>query len=201
MLLVVGSGCERGCLSRWLENHGAGGRELPRTERERDVPARDLNLAGIDCSDGLLRCVDGQVEASRRAHLPYPCTVVDGLKRNACVCPWDPVVRCTTGCTDDGLEVIAPVSDAGAEQLCRPTSSVARPLLPGDPIPDEICGSDGIVCVGSIVRVCDGVGRPVRPVAFCLHGCQPAIAIDHGEPMNLDGAVSILCRHDHAERR
>lgn len=209
-LALSTSACERGCLGRWLGERGVGG-ETPEGSggAAPQGKTRTLDLTGTDCSDGLLRCRDGRVEASRAAHLPYPCGAGrSGERPAACECPWDAVAACPSGCVRDGLEVIG-APDAGTEQLCRPDFPVARPVLPGDPIPSEICAGEGVACADGIVRVCEAPGQPVRALATCLNGCQPHVGIDidpgidigHGAPKDPDGLASILCRRRHAERR
>lgn len=162
-------------------------------------------LAGTDCSDGLVRCVEGRVEASRLAHLPHPCgSLKEG--RNECACPWDTVATCGQGCAVEGLVAIAD-PDAGGRQLCRvePAAfgAVIRPPLPGDPgiVSPRICNDVGVDCIEGSVRSCSGAGTPEQVLAVCVHGCDPGIAIDHGERMIGDGAAAILCRRAHAERR
>lgn len=204
-VVAVGcAGCERGCLSLWLGEHGVGSTGHETRERDpRDPPAGSLagELSGTDCSGGLLRCVGGRVEASLDAHLPHPCGTSTGRERpGTCACPWEPLAPCASGCVVEGLEIAA-TPDAGAEQLCRPLVPSTRPLLPGDPVAAEICAGEGFSCKDGIVRSCDGPALPVRPVATCSAGCQPGIFVDHGDAMDLDGVASILCRRDHAERR
>ncbi len=201
-------GCERGCLLRSLGGEGpnGGGGEAP---SHRSSPRPGIDLGGTDCSDGLLRCVDGRVEASRLAHLPSSCGASGSRgKRNpenpGCSCPWDVLSQCTTGCADDGLEVLG--SASAAIQLCRPEQPVARRLLPGDPVPTDICAGESLACIDQIVRVCDAPGQPVTPVAFCLHGCEASVGIERdalkdGPVTNPDGVASILCRRHHAERQ
>lgn len=200
LLAAAVGGCERGCLGRWLGEHGLGGASPGGSGRDAAAAARGLDLFGTDCSDGLLRCVDGNVEASRTAHLSAECQApASPEKRAACACPWEPMVRCASGCVDEGLEVIAP-RDAGA-QLCRSDVPAARPLLATEVGPTEICASEGLACVDEIVRICDRAGQPARLLGRCLHGCQPGITVDHGEATSPDGVLWILCRRDHAERQ
>ena len=127
--------------------------------------------------------------------------------RNECVCPWDPVAICgEEGCAVEGTVAIAD-ADAGARQLCgvppAAFGAVARPPLPGDPTPvsPRICNDVRVACIDGTVRSCDSAGSPEHVLAVCLHGCDPGIAIDHGESMIGDGAAAILCRRAHAERR
>ncbi len=179
------AGCERGCARSGLTTPDAGA----------------ADLMGTDCSDGLVRCVEDRVEASRLAHLPHPCgSLAEG--RGACVCPWDTVARCPAGCAAPGLIAVGD-ADAGARQLCRPDANVARPVLPGDPVARSpaICREASVVCRDDVVRICDEAGRPERLVGVCLHGCEAGIGIDHGETAIDDGVAAILCRRDHAERR
>ena len=204
-LALAVAGCERGCLGRWLGERGVGGGApegsggaAPRGK------TRSLDLAGTDCSDGLLRCRDGRVEASRMAHLPHPCGAEkSGERQPACECPWDVVATCPSGCASEELEAIGAPTDAGTAQLCRPDGPGARPVLPGDPVPNEICASDGVACVDGIVRICAAPGQPMRALATCLFGCQPHVGIDiePGETKNPDGLVSILCQRGQPERR
>jgi hypothetical protein len=129
--------------------------------------------------------------------------------RNECACPWDTVTICGHGCAVEGLVAIAD-PDAGARQLCRveaaalgASAGIARPPLPGDPalLSPRICNDVGVDCIEGSVRSCNGAGSPEQVLAVCLHGCDPGIAIDHGERMIGDGAAAILCRRAHAERR
>jgi hypothetical protein len=204
MLALGTSGCEKGCLTRWMGEHGIGG-NAPEGSGA-DTPKRALDLSGTDCSDGLLRCVGGRVEASRAAHL----TCELGKKgEQSCVCPWDLFARCSAGCASEDLEVIGAPTDAGAAQLCRPEVPVARPVVPTDAVPIDICANEGVACVDGIVRFCEARGQPARPIAACLNGCQSHVGIDlsqadvvgAGALVNPDGVASILCRRDHAERR
>lgn len=186
LALALGiSGCGRGCAKA--------GRGAP--------DAGALDLMGTDCSDGLVRCVEDRVEVSRLAHLPHPCgSLTEG--RGACVCPWDTVARCPSGCAAPGLVALGD-ADAGSRQLCRPDAIVARPVLPGDQVAGSprICGDSSVACRDGVVRICDEPGRPERLVAVCLDGCEAGIGIDHGESVIDDGVAAILCRRDHAERR
>jgi hypothetical protein len=204
VLALALTGCERGCLSTWLSEHGLGDRSHAPMSPAGEP--RAVDLSGIDCSDGLLRCVEGHVEASRAAHLPYPCGAasqgVEGRQgqseRGGCACPWELVNTCTAGCAEDGLEVIAAASDGAptsawgwkdsAAQLCRPEEPVARDIVPGDmPVGagdravGEICSDEGVACRDGIVRVCDRRGQPMRAVGRCLYGCATQIALDDAD--------------------
>ncbi len=187
-LLLLVTGCDRGCLSKSDPARGSSSGSA-------------LDLTGTDCSDGMVRCKEGRIEASRAAHLPHPCGDPGTVeKRGSCTCPWDVIGHCRTGCAEEGLEVIA-TRDAGAQKVCRAETQVARPILPGDPFEATICSDEGVSCADGIVRACDEPGRPARAIALCLTGCDPGIAIDHGDPTNPDGVSMILCRRPHAERR
>src|SRR5262245_26075924 len=97
--------CERGCLTRRAGERGGGGR-APEGSGQSTPDGRGWDLGGVDCSDGLLRCVEGRIEASRLAHLPYPCKSTNP-ERADCTCPWAATEhRCPLGCLEDGLEVV-----------------------------------------------------------------------------------------------
>lgn len=199
LLLTLGAllaGCERGCLlprlgEAWGEPAGDPGRKAPLGKV----------LSGTDCSDGLLRCVDGRVEASRAAHIPHPCTPQKTGEKGSCECPWEVAAECPAGCAVEGLEVLGERTDAGSAQLCRPVGAVARRPLPGEGA-SEVCAAAGYACVGGVVRQCAATQRPSTALATCLHGCAPWVGVvEDGETTNPDGVVSILCRRDDAERR
>ncbi|MBX3230929.1 MAG: hypothetical protein KIT84_36330 [Labilithrix sp.] len=197
VLAVVLGGCERGCLARWLAEQESSPEPAAST-------ARGIDLTGTDCSDGLLRCRAGAVEASRVAHLPGSC--VKGVNPEktgaACVCPWDVVATCASGCADEEVEVTSS-SDVVARQLCRPATPVARPVLGEDDASIDVCSDDGFTCRASIVRACDGAGMASRPLARCIHGCALDVAVEiagDGPARNPAGVIAILCRRSDAER-
>ena len=198
--VVLLGGCERGCLMTWLTQNGGGA-----PGGTGGAAPKGMDLAGTDCSDGLLRCVDGRVEASRIAHLPSPCGLGGVERPSACICPWDTVARCA--CAADGLEVVAAPTDAGIEQLCKAHGPVARPVLPEDSVTVDVCAQSGVSCVDGAIRICPASGQPSRPVAVCTWGCQTSISLvddatePPGEPRDPDGVLSILCRRGDAERR
>ena len=193
------TGCQRGCLMTWLEEHQVG---VSAPQTHPSARQRGLDLSGLDCPDGLLRCAEGHVEASRIAQIPQPCGGPG--EKAACACPWDVVYTCGSGCAAEGIEVVA-TPDAGP-QLCRPPQPVARPPLPTDLGAADICNTEGVSCIAQLVRLCTETGRPVRPLGYCIHGCQTGVAVDGfptsaapspsgpGEPKALDGMLSILCR-------
>ncbi len=190
------AGCERGCLARRLAS------------RSSDAPDAGpaFDLGGTDCSDGLARCTEGRIEVSRAAHLPHPCAPFGASpedRRRLCECPWEVVGRCAAGCAADGVEIVA-TPDVAAAQLCAALAPVARPPTAADPPVTGVCASEEVRCESGVVRVCDAPGRPVRTVAVCLDGCEPAVGWPEGVPGERAtgaGAGAILCRRDHAERR
>jgi hypothetical protein len=189
---------------RWLtsdEPGVAGGENDPKTAH--------ADLAGTDCSDGLLRCAGGEVEASRIAHLPARCGQVKKSRSpektdTECACPWDPITHCRTGCGAEGVEVTGAKSDANGFQLCRPEQPSARPVLGSDDASVDVCSEASTTCRDGIVRMCSGAGQAARNVAYCIFGCAPGLSVDDegdGPAANPDGLISILCRRSDAERR
>jgi hypothetical protein len=204
---LLTAGCERGCLATWLGERGIGGATPDGTGPRGPGTSSPFDLSGVDCSDGLLRCTEGRVEASRAAQLPSSCADPSrstgknpSEKGASCTCPWEPVATCPSGCVEDGLEIVG-WPDAGWPQLCRPETDVARPLLAVEEQGVQICAREGYACEGGIVRLCTRPGQPVQLLAKCLYGCQPDVEVDPGETKNLNGVLAILCRRDHAERR
>jgi len=200
VLAVALAGCERGCLTRWMNERSS------EVDPASSAPARGFDLSGTDCSDGLLRCTAGTVEASRVAHLPGSCIKGPTPEKQGspCACPWEVVDRCASGCADERLEVTIVRSDAGVRQLCRPDQPVARPVLDADDASIDICADDGIQCREGIVRMCDGSGSASRLVARCLYGCALDVAVESegdGPTKNPAGVISILCRRSDAERK
>lgn len=208
MLSVLAlAGCERGCLMRWMnERSGDGVGEGRGVDPSSSAPAGGFELTGTDCSDGLLRCSAGTVEASRVAHLSATCRKgpIPEKSGSPCACPWDVVEHCASGCADESVEVMSLAGDAGARQLCRPTTPIARPVLAADDASIDICADDGITCRDGIVRACDAAGAAARPLARCLFGCAPGVAIDvegDGPTKNPAGLIAILCQRSDAERK
>jgi hypothetical protein len=201
LLVVALAGCERGCLARWLSGDGEGtyaGGSSPTTPRDHAI-----DLSGTDCSDGLLRCQHGQVEASRTGHLSARCGEGQSPEKKAseCVCPWEVLTSCT--CAIEGVEISA-MPDAGARQLCRPVEPVARPVLASDDASVTVCADEGTTCREGLVRVCDAPAAVSRTVAYCIFGCAAGVELvetEDGPAANLAGVISILCRHSDAERR
>lgn len=201
MLFAIAlAGCERGCLTRWIAENKDGVKPTP------SVRGQELDLNGVDCADGLLRCSAGTVETSRVSHLPARCAnAVKGEKRaTECVCPWDAIAHCTSGCADENRTVIATDLDGGASQMCKPLQPFARPVLPEDHASVDVCADDGITCRDGIVSVCVAAASPSRPIAHCIFGCAASLTLadsdEDGPTANPDGPVSILCQHSAAER-
>lgn len=147
----------------------------------------------VDCPDGLARCSEGSIEASRLASIPRPC----GGPEGACACPWDIVGWCDHGCAAEGFELVMGPREA-AVQLCAVT--------PGDVVvraPDlhDTRSVDDAVCEeGQLFRcdagaVVDCAARAV--VASCVHGCvKGAEALEDGigqHPLTREAAFAILC--------
>ena len=215
VVLALGvAGCERGCLSTWLAEHGAGsggrgdpsgpgprspglGGAGPRGSDGRDGSA--IDLGGTDCSDGLARCSQGQVQVSIAAHVPHPCVAAKETP-GACACPWQTVGQCRGACVKDGIEVVA-VPDVAREQLCDPGGVGFRPPIPSESAVVTICGDDGVSCVDGVVRACASRGQPSRVAGVCVNGCAPGVVVDPGDVLTGDGAAMILCRRAHAERQ
>lgn len=191
------AGCERGCRATGGSDAPIRGGAAPRGS------SPSLDLGGTDCSDGLARCVDGQIQVSVVAHVPHPCGAGEKGARG-CECPWRPATAspCPQGCAKDGLEVVAEESIA-REQLCAapPAAPATRPMLATELTTVTICAAEAITCEQGIVTVCAARGQPARRVAACVDGCAPGVALDPGVDVTSDGVASILCRRAHAERR
>ena len=207
-LALALSGCERGCLSRWLEDHGAGTAPGPRTPGRGAAPSGDpagITLAAVDCPDGMARCGQGIVQVSRAYHYPEPCTG----SPEQCTCPWERLGDCPHGCAAEGLEVDVP-RERAMTQLCAPPPASSDPAAAsvGDarahvdafsapPPPDAVATACdvGYVCDKGIVVAC---GPPARAVAACTAGCardgQGIDVDDESEPVPPAAAVAVLCR-------
>ena len=109
----------------------------------------------------------------------------------------------TCACAFEGAEISA-TTEGGAPQLCHPLSPVARPVIGSDDASIDVCAEEGTTCREGIVRVCDAPAAVSRPVAYCIFGCATGLQLletEDGPTKNLDGVISILCRHVDAERR
>ncbi|MGO9713492.1 MAG: hypothetical protein ACLQBL_31850 [Polyangiaceae bacterium] len=187
--LVLLSGCQRGCLSDWFRDRGSASKA-----------ATPLTMmSGVDCPDGLARCVAGAVEVSHVARVPRPCP--PSSRPEDCQCPWEAVETCPRGCTEEGTEVVVPPERAAA-RLCAPDpiNPPARPVV-GVLAPPGACGAEGYRCLGSLVIACSpGVDRSAadggltpRVFAACARGCfeeGEALGAEEADP---EGAARILC--------
>jgi hypothetical protein len=178
LFLPTLTGCERGCASRWLAEHGS---------REKETVQQGGPLtSAIDCPDGLARCNGGVVEASRLASIRQPC---QGTVEQ-CTCPWDRLGECERGCIVDGADV---TSDRGKAmtQLCAPapgTGAVAHALRSAAPAD---CDEDQLYrCAGGAVVSCP----EHAVVGTCDRGCfAEGASVGGGAPVGREAAFAILC--------
>jgi hypothetical protein len=173
--LLCLAGCERGCARGWID--GRRGGESP--------PPPTLNA--VDCPDGLAKCEDGVVSASRLAQIPLPCTGPPP----ACVCPWERVEDCAFGCAAEGVEVILDRRGV-ASQLCAPgpdAGAVARAgRAPYDGPPCEEGQRYG--CVGDVVLECSSAAVAI---GRCLRGCYADGGRVDDDSVSREAAFAILC--------
>ncbi len=191
-LLVSGlAGCERGCLSSWLASHGGAGTGTPTRGPAPSADPAGITLSAVDCPDGMARCGDGIVHASRAYHYAEPCTG----SPEQCQCPWERLGDCPHGCVVDGLELDVS-RDRALVQLCAPDlaerAKLSRPSPPGA----IVAGCDsGYLCDRGVVIAC---GQPSRAVVACVAGCvregQTVDMDDETTPLAPDAAVAVLCR-------
>ena len=172
------SGCQRGCARDWLVAHGVG--EAP----GRPAP---FPLNAVDCSDGLARCNEGVVEASRLAAIPQPC------KRPPpqCECPWDRLGDCENGCSAEGSEVVIDRSLALA-QLCAPGADASAVMRMTGAVPRAATCDEGQLyrCNGADVIAC----REHIVIGQCVRGCfAPQASLEGSEPVNREAAFAVLC--------
>jgi hypothetical protein len=152
-------------------------------------------MGGIDCPDGLARCVGGAVEVSHVARIPRPCPATS--RPEDCQCPWEAVETCPLGCTQEGTEVVVP-PDRAAARLCAsdPSNPPARPVVGVLP-PPGACGAEGYRCLGSVVIACspgsDDGGLMARVFAACVRGCFQEGESLGEEEADPEGAARILC--------
>jgi hypothetical protein len=151
-------------------------------------------LNAVDCPDGLARCVDGNVEASRLATIPQPCR----RPPPECACPWERVGTCDDGCVVEGIELVMERRYAGV-QLCAPRgdAGVAIPLT-GASTPASACDEGQLYrCRAGQVVAC----RDNAVIGSCASGCftdQAAIDADLGigipkTTISREEAFAILC--------
>lgn len=149
----------------------------------------------MDCPDGLARCVDGRVQASRLFSYPAHCSGPP----EQCSCPWDNLGSCKRGCVVEGADVVVARDHAWA-QLCSPTAAdvFSRPPIAPPELPISLCSEATYRCTGDVVVACemDGATMKPRPLAACLRGCaEDGSAIDDDEGISRDAAIALLCRH------
>jgi hypothetical protein len=147
-------------------------------------------MSGVDCPDGLARCVDGIVEVSRVAVIAQPCVGPP----EKCRCPWDRIGGCDHGCVADDVELVLPRAQAFL-QLCAPSAAdvFARPPAHGIAMPPGLCTGEMYRCAGGTVIACPA-GEP-KPLATCVRGCADEGSVLDEEGLNSDQVVALLCRH------
>ena len=189
LIALASIGCQRGCGWDWLREHGVGG---PPPSASGTVP---MNV--LDCPDGLARCFDGTVEASRLLGIAQPCRGPESV----CTCPWDRVGYCARGCAADGIEVVIDRTHA-ARQLCAPepdanpndATSWKRRVVDAMAPPAASCDEAQLYrCARGLVVDC-----AVHVVlAACTRGCfaeGAAIEADaQDESVSREAAFAILC--------
>ncbi len=175
--------CKKGWLATWIRERGPSAKTA--------APLTMLN--GVDCPDGLARCVSGAVEVSHVARIPRPCPST--VRPEECQCPWEALETCPLGCTEEGTEVVTPPEHAVA-RLCSPdpANPPARPA-PGVTAPPGACEAEGYRCIGSVVVACapGSTGFVARVLAACVGGCfqeGEALGEEEADPM---AAARILC--------
>jgi hypothetical protein len=169
---IGGAGCERGCARGWVE------RADPR------APSRALGPA-VDCPDGLARCEQGSVSASRLASIPQPCTAT----AQACTCPWDVVGECRNGCVVEGVDVVVDRSVAQA-QLCAPERDASTSVMAAVAEPAAARCEEGEVFACRRGAVIDCAGH--RQYA-CPRGCFRDGASLDSDGVSREAAFAILC--------
>ena len=196
---VALGGCERGCLSTWLQKKGMTTGSDPESPAGGGTPARPagdrsgISLSAVDCPDGLARCGNGIVQVSRAYHYAEPCNGSPEL----CQCPWERVGDCPIGCAAEGAEVDLP-KDRALAQLCAPSPADEAPPFAAAPPGDSIAPAcdDGYVCDRGLVIAC---GPPARALAKCLAGCAregQALFADEGmtdDALTPAAARAVLC--------
>ena len=177
-------GCERGCGWAWLGEHGLG---------PNGGDPVSIVPSGIDCPDGLARCVHGGVEASRLATVARTCRGPE----TPCSCPWEPLAFCARGCVVDGLELVMERSHAEA-QLCLPEQEGDSPVA-GNPLSAVTvsCEEDQLYrCSDGQITDCNAHAI----VASCRRGCVAEGASIDAVPqvtpqvaVRREAAYAILC--------
>jgi hypothetical protein len=178
-LLIFACGCERGCARSWFEEHGVG-------SEGRRTPPGSAALNAVDCPDGLARCNEGSVEASRLAMIAQPCRG----SPEQCSCPWERVAECDRGCVVDGLEVVVEREKARV-QLCAAEAdagAIARTLAVTSP---ARCEEEQLFrCAGGAVVAC----AESAVVGVCVRGCfAEGASVDGEQAVSREAAFAILC--------
>jgi hypothetical protein len=175
LLFGVPGGCGRSCSHQDVLGLETGGIR------------RAISVNGIDCPDGLARCRESYVEVSRLATIEQPCR---GSAKQ-CVCPWERITWCPSGCVAERVEVVAE-PDAASRQLCAPQADAGRiARSTGAPAPQTSCEEGQLFrCTRGVVVACRGGA----PNAACLHDCfAEGAALNDDEPVTEWAATAILC--------
>jgi hypothetical protein len=167
--------CDRGCARDWAEGRGVGG-----------LAGASLSIHAQDCPDGLARCEEGTVLASRLATIPQPCKGPPG----ACSCPWEPVASCPDRCAADGVELVIDRAHAEA-QLCAPRLDAGPFVVPtGSAVPAAVCEEgQRYRCTDALVVECASgvvVGR-------CMQDCFAQAASIDDDDVSREAAFAMLC--------
>ena len=175
-MLLVGAlvGCGRSCSHSPADDGDWKGRLRP------------LPLNAADCPDGLAKCEQGVVYASRLATIPQPC----GTPAAPCACPWDRLAECPHGCVADGVELVVEREPAKA-QLCAPTRDngpLVRPPPPGAAPPPCEEGERYRCATGLVVECVSGLA-----VGQCLRGCFAEGAAVDDDGVSREAAFAMLC--------
>ncbi|HZU84867.1 MAG TPA: hypothetical protein VE987_18175 [Polyangiaceae bacterium] len=179
-VVLATAACERGCGWGWLRERGLVSSPVPRTAGRSPTGA-------VDCPDGLARCEDGVVSASRLAALPQPCRGPEA----ACACPWEQVGACERGCVAEGLVVVVDPGAAMA-QLCAAPPDAAPSFRAVDDIRPAWCEEEQLYrCAGGLVTDCGAHAV----VASCVRRCIAEDAwIERGAArVGREAAFAILC--------
>lgn len=198
-LALALAGCQRGCLARWLAEHGFG--SSPDTPGAVGPTAR----APAPCPAGLARCSAGVVRVSTAYTPPAGCSP------EGCKCPWADAQRCAFGCSAENVEIEMPEASAKV-QLCAPSPGeeprYARTLGPteqdaavmadDDAEVEAICEVERWRCANGAVSACDS--GQAKPLAACVHGCVDGEGMIV-EDVPASSALAILCARSPAAAR
>ena len=192
------AGCQRGCLARWLADHGLGGGDVTSTPQ-----APGGALGGHEpapCPVGLARCSAGVVRVSTAYTPPAGCSP------EGCKCPWEEAQRCAFGCTAENVEMdMAPA--LATLQLCAPApgedprfartlgameldAAATQAAGPPDAEVEAFCEVERYRCANGVVSVCDS--GQATPFAACVHGCVEGEGLVV-EQVSKEAAAALLC--------